>query len=660
VYLKGYREFESHPIRRRTNPEKPERFSGFFLSGKAGPSVTSRGFGASSYAGRGTLPRGPPHFRLASMRFSPLLVPIFALAAAAACSSDSVTDNRTLVGLELALSPIRDTLFLGGPQALTTSSVAATATINGKSIALPGHVFESADTTIATVSSPRATDTSAVVTARGVGTTTVDVRVNGQRATTTIVVLPIVKSVTVTSSVSQALVRDTIVLKATALGWDGLPVAGQTFTFTSSSPSATVSSAGVVTFTAPGSATITARTGDQIATVALTALAREFIGGASTSLSSGLDATCGLLPLGRVFCFGKSPVTGIAKDTSCFNQANVTDSPSPCTLVPLPIAAQVQMSAVSVGDSVACGIAAGGRLYCWGDQKYGEVGNGISKDGTSALPMPVTGPLVTAATFTQISAGGAHACGIITSGEAFCWGKDAALQLGGGDSLKVHSSTPIPVMGSTRFKSISAGRSHTCGIRIDGVTLCWGANTKGQLGHGALRDTTDTPTPVNGPTFVQVSARGDNSCGLTSDGKIYCWGANDAAQTGLAPNDTGIVTPNLIPGTGYTYVAVGGAESTPTTGPVGHVCALQGTKAVCWGSNVYGQLGRNSVFPAGDPTPAPVAGNRDFTVLSVGTRTNCAIASDGAYCWGSSIFGAAGNQIQALAVTVPTKTAPPQ
>lgn len=624
-------------------------------------SVTSRRFGASSYAGLGLFRRGPPLFSPASMRFSPSLVTILALIAAAACSSDSdsVTDSRTLVGLELAMSPSRDTLFLGGPAAATTSKVAATATINGRPVALPGHVFESADTTIATVGPAQAGDTSAVVTAIGVGTTTVAVRVNGQRATTTIVVLPILKSVTVTAPVAQVLVRDTIPLTAKAFGWDGAVLAGQTFTFSSSSPSATVSSTGVVTFTAPGSATITAKSGDQIATVALSALAREFIGGAATSLSSGLDATCGLLPLGRVFCFGKSPVTGIAKDTTCFNQADVSGAPSPCTLIPLPIAAQIQVSAVAVGDSVACGIATGGRLYCWGDQKYGEVGNGISKDGTSALPMLVTGPLTAAATFTQVSAGGAHACGIISTGDAFCWGKDISLQLGGGDGLRVNSSTPIPVgMGGT-FKSISAGRSHTCGIRTDGVTLCWGANTKGQLGHGVVGDTTDAATPVNGPAFVQISARGDNTCGLTSDALIFCWGANESGQTGL-PVSGPVVVPHQVGGTGYTYVAVGGADSTRSTGPVGHVCALQASKAVCWDSNVYGQLGRGTVSPVVDPNPAPVAGSQAFSVLSVGTRTNCAIAADGAYCWGSSIFGAAGNQLQALAVMTPTKTAPPQ
>src|SRR3982750_2465907 len=97
------------------------------------------------------------------------------LGASAACSSDSVTDNRTLVGLALAISPGRDTLILGGPQTATPATVVARATINGKAAGPPGHVFERADSTIATVTTIKASDSVAVVTAKGVGVTTVSV-----------------------------------------------------------------------------------------------------------------------------------------------------------------------------------------------------------------------------------------------------------------------------------------------------------------------------------------------------------------------------------------------------------------------------------------------------------------------------------------------------
>jgi alpha-tubulin suppressor-like RCC1 family protein len=567
------------------------------------------------------------------------------------------------MGLELKLSPGADTVFLGGATGEgSTAQLTASASAASLPIQLPGHVFETTDSSIAAITT--SSNGVATITARGVGTTTVSVRVNDTRARTTIVVLPIVKTVTLAAPAAQYLVGDSTVLTAKIIGWSGETVPGQTITFSSSSPAATVSAQGRVHFASAGSTTITAKNGDASATVGLTALRREFIGGASGTISSGLDATCGLLPLGRTFCFGRSPVTGIAKDTTCFGD-RTSDLRAACTLVPLQIAAQLQLSSVAVGDSVACGIAVGGKLYCWGDQKYGQIGNGVARPGSAALPTLVTGPLTAAAIFTQVTAGGAHACGLLSSGAAFCWGKDSTLQLGGGDALAVNSSTPIPVMSGRLFKAIAAGRSHTCGIASTGETFCWGKNDRGQLGRGDMSIAmSESPQAVAGGPFVQLSARGDNTCGLARDGTIHCWGANESGQTGTA-SPSAVAAPSRVPGTGYTFVSVGGNDSTDT-GSIprtnrrfSHACALQGTTVVCWGANNYGQLGRGTTgSDAADP--APVAGGQAFTALSTGTRTSCAVAADGAYCWGSSVYGATGNQVQALKISVPERTAPPQ
>ena len=578
--------------------------------------------------------------------------------AALGCSSGALTDARVM-SVKLSLDPAFDTLFLSAvPSAPPpTLKVTATATSMGNPIDLPVHVFEAANPAIATI------DQNGIVTARGLGTTTVSVRVNDERTSSTIVVLPVVKSLTLSAAPTQALVGDTIVLTATLLGWASDSVNGQPITYSSSSASAVVSPAGRVVFTAPGTATITAASGPATATVALTAQPRDFIGGSALTFATGQDATCGLAPLGRTFCFGKAPLIGVARDTVCFDQSGGGSSTSsPCTLFGLSIAPSIQMTALAVGDSVACGLVAGGSLYCWGDQTYGAIGNGVSQPGTSALPVPVVGPFAQAATFTQIVAGSAHACGLVTGGQAYCWGKDESLQLGGGDGSPTNASTPTPVYpnyGYT-FRALAAGRGHTCGIRADGATLCWGDNFRGQLGRGTSGDTTDVPAPVLGdPGFVQLSARGDNTCGITAGGALYCWGANESGQTGQTPS-LRVTAPTQVAGAGYTAVSVGGRDSTKTFGAIGHVCALQGTSAVCWGSNVYGQLGRSGPTNTGSTTPAPVAGGHAFTAISSGTRTVCASAADGMYCWGSTIYGATGSQIQAVGITTPTHVAPLQ
>jgi len=304
---------------------------------------------------------------------------------------------------------------------------------------------------------------------------------------------------------------------------------------------------------------------------------------------------------------------------------------------------------VALGDSVACGLAAGGAVYCWGDQTYGQVGNGIAQKGTPALPSRVTGPLAAAATFTQVAAGATHACGLIANGSALCWGRDSTYQLGGGDNFAINSSTPIPAAPGRTFKAITAGRGHTCGLTTTGAAVCWGDNGKGQLGRGTVGGTSDVAQAVTGSiVFTQLSTYRDNTCGVATGGTVYCWGANDSSQTGQAPS-AAIATPSAVTGTGYTYVAVGG----------NHACALTATGISCWGANSYGQLGRGTLSGA-TPTPAPVSGTRTYSALSAGARTSCAVAVDGAYCWGSSVYGATGSQVQAITVPIPTRTEPPQ
>jgi alpha-tubulin suppressor-like RCC1 family protein len=575
---------------------------------------------------------------------------------AAACSDDSVTARRTPLGLRLSLTPSADTIILGAPAGASTTTLVASATAHSTPVGLPGHVFEAGDSNVVALFTRDSTDSLVTVRPRSVGTSTVTVRVNDERATATIVVLPLVKSISVKASATQALVADTIVLTTTSFGWDGDTVPAQTTLYSSSSPAAIVTPTGRVVFTAPGSATITARNGQATASVVLTALARDFIGGSSTTISSGLDATCGLLPLGNTFCFGRAPLIGVAKDTTCFDDRQA--SPTGCTLIPLRIAGQLQLAAVTVGDSVACGLNPQGRAYCWGNQAYGQLGNGIAQPGTSALPVAVTGPLNAALTFTQISAGSTHACGVTAAGGAYCWGKDSTFQLGNGDNLSLNSTTPIPVSGGNIYKAIAAGRGHTCALRTDGVALCWGDNRNGQLGRGIIGVPVDAPAPAGSATFAQISARGDNTCGLTPAGNILCWGANESGQTGQAPGAP-VTIPTQVAGSNYTTVSVGGLDSSKVLNQrLSHTCALSSGSAVCWGANEYGQLGRGT-FGAPSSIPQAVPG-RAFTAITAVTRTTCAVAIDGAYCWGSSILGAMGSEVQALKLGSPQKTAVPR
>src|SRR5262245_1373375 len=92
-----------------------------------------------------------------------------------------------------------------------------------------------------------------------------------------------------------------------------------------------------------------------------------------------------------------------------------------------------------------------------------------------------------------VTAGQLHTCGLRTSGRLFCWGNDDPGQLGNGP-VTGDQPTPTEVSGGhTDWIAVAAGRSHTCGIRSNHRLYCWGTNGSGQLGNGGGGN---QPSPV--------------------------------------------------------------------------------------------------------------------------------------------------------------------
>jgi alpha-tubulin suppressor-like RCC1 family protein len=99
-----------------------------------------------------------------------------------------------------------------------------------------------------------------------------------------------------------------------------------------------------------------------------------------------------------------------------------------------------------------------------------------ASDPCSSVPVPVSGGL----SFTSLTVGGGHNCGLTAGGRAYCWGSNYAAVLGNGNQSD--SPTPVPVAGGLTFAALSAGGGHTCGITNQGETYCWGGNLSDELG----------------------------------------------------------------------------------------------------------------------------------------------------------------------------------
>ncbi len=291
-------------------------------------------------------------------------------------------------------------------------------------------------------------------------------------------------------------------------------------------------------------------------------------------------------------------------------------------------------TALSSGASHTCGIR-GGRIYCWGDDQNGQLGDGIA-GGTRAEPAPIASG---ATDWSSVSAGSRHTCAV-RAGRVACWGLDSYGQLGDGSVTATADPTPSPIAsGATNWTSVSAGDSHTCAVRA-GRVACWGRDASGQLGDGSAGPNGDASPGLiaSGATdWTSVSAGGSHTC-ATRAGRVACWGGDARGQLGdgsAGPN--GDASPGLI--------ASGATDWTSVSAGDQHTCAVRAGRVACWGNDTSGELGDGSAGPEPDATPGLIAsGATDWTSVSAGGSHTCATRAGRVACWGYDDDGQLGDR----------------
>ncbi len=344
-----------------------------------------------------------------------------------------------------------------------------------------------------------------------------------------------------------------------------------------------------------------------------------------SGLTSGVDAiaaggfrTCALTAGGGVKCWGNN-------DYGQLGDGTTTGRNTPADVSGL----SSGVVAIAAGGSHTCALTAGGGVKCWGDNHYGQLGNG--KFGYRPIPADVSG----LTSGVAIAAGGYHTCALTAGDGVKCWGRNGSGQLGDGTT----TDRPIPadVSGLTSGVAIAAGGYHTCALTAGGGVKCWGRNASGQLGDGT---TTDRPIPadVSGLTSgVAAIAAGEyHTCALTAGGGVKCWGRNANGQLGDGTT-TGRNTPVDVSGLSSGVAAIAAAGGW-------HTCALTAGGGVkCWGRNANGQLGDGTTTQR--TTPVDVSGlSSGVAAIAAGGFHTCALtAGGGVKCWGYNGSGELGD-----------------
>lgn len=200
------------------------------------------------------------------------------------------------------------------------------------------------------------------------------------------------------------------------------------------------------------------------------------------SLAPGYRHTCGLTAGGAAYCWGDNSIGQLGDGTTTERHT------------PTPVAGGLVFASLTAATLNTCGLTTGGAAYCWGENQ-----SGVLAVGTLTNPILTPKPVVGGLVFASLSPGGDHNCGLTAGGVAYCWGDNDYGEVGNGTTgPRTGVQLPAPVAGGLVFASLAPGFFHTCGLTTAHAVYCWGYNFYGQVGDGTKTDRS-VPTRVMRP-----------------------------------------------------------------------------------------------------------------------------------------------------------------
>ena len=370
-------------------------------------------------------------------------------------------------------------------------------------------------------------------------------------------------------------------------------------------------------------------------------------GGTVSQLTAGNEHACALLKAGDVWCWGaddQAQVLGPGDASTC--------PLGPCRPAPARIAGLPDSVQISAGGDQTCALDADGGVWCWGSNAGAGLGHAQSNDPTCAAGACNGQPTVVAGLpgpATMVTSGQTSFACALVNGSVYCWGDDRYAELGpAGDG----GPSPTPQLVLTDAGAVAAGFAHTCAM-VGGVPSCWGSNASGELGHapGGADHTcpsamfcnpTPQALPVTGVTRVHPGHYA--SCFETATGP-YCLGANDVGQLGLGTFDSNAnATPTAVTIEQGALAGLAGLDFGHKT-----VCALALSTVYCWGDDETHQTSAPQEGFCAASVPCIVDGYRvgllDVVEVRASRFATFARTVDGrVWAWGNNGSGQLGHE----------------
>ncbi|HVS14811.1 MAG TPA: GH25 family lysozyme [Thermoanaerobaculia bacterium] len=243
---------------------------------------------------------------------------------------------------------------------------------------------------------------------------------------------------------------------------------------------------------------------------------------ALASLTAGWVHTCGLTHEGGVACWGDNALGQLGREGTAAVDA-------------APVAGLADVSALSAGGLHTCAVDGAGAIACWGDGTSGQLGAGSTDDAFAPVAVQGLGAAATA-----VAAGAYHTCALLADGSVSCWGDNRFGQVGDGTRERRMVATPVSGLAGPA-RTVAAGSSFSCALLEDGTVQCWGSDELGELGSGrpSAPAGEQNASPAAGSAVaglpgpaVLLAAAGTHACARLQDGGTSCWGGNDSGQLG--------------------------------------------------------------------------------------------------------------------------------